>query len=266
MHPLRRASIQVLCFAADSIIFVSPREHTAYLNSRIGRLAAKLGQRTKIIPIGVNLNFFEIDPDSIIAQRNRQQEERGLDAFSIASFGFLYSAKRPEFLLEVVASLRNKGRNVWLDFFGEPPLGGSEYVKDLKSLSSRLGISDRVIFHGYVADERFLQSSLMCADLLSQFYDDGLSARRGSFWYAYSLGCKIVSHEPDHAAEFSALGLPDPAADQHVLLTRLADSAEETAEKILSTVTSPWITPKLRKAPISWDDIAEAHISTYISQ
>jgi glycosyltransferase involved in cell wall biosynthesis len=69
----------------------------------------------------------------------------------LVSVGGLDRAKNHQYLLEVVAAARDKGKAMTLDLFGEGPCR-----KELERSAAELGLSDQVRFHGYRRDVRRL--------------------------------------------------------------------------------------------------------------
>jgi glycosyltransferase involved in cell wall biosynthesis len=101
---------------------------------------------TITLPLGVNLP--SIDPEA--KAKIRQQYNILADTPIILFLSRLHYKKRPELLLESLKQLQTNGHHFHVILAGS---GEANYVSELKSLTTTLGLSDRVSFPGMVVGQ-----------------------------------------------------------------------------------------------------------------
>jgi glycosyltransferase involved in cell wall biosynthesis len=205
MHWLRKLSILPLAYWSDMLVFVSKRERDAYCQSLVGRLRGRR-QRVEVIPIGVNLHVPVIDRGRVLEARRQilgdEQVRRGV---IIGFFGFVYGWKQPEKLLDAIGEMQRNGLNAKLLICGDFPDGHETQRKLFWDSVRERGLGDHVVHKGYVEDEVVLAHLLAACDAHLYLYKDGVSSRRGSFWYSLELGSTIICSPPEYPGEFDGL-------------------------------------------------------------
>ncbi|MDN7907936.1 hypothetical protein QZM18_28020 [Burkholderia diffusa] len=235
MHWLRKLSILPLAFSSDLLIFVSKRERDSYLRSAVGRMRGAR-QRIEVIPIGVNVKVPPINRERVRREREAMLGEgSGKPSVLLGFFGFVYDWKQPVKLLDAVAALTRSGVNARLLICGDFPDGHDAARKQFWIDVRARGLMDQVIHQGYVEDETTLAHLLAACDAHLYLYKDGVSSRRGSFWYSLELGSTIICTPPEYPGEFDglidldrlcqtgAIRFVDPDVDPDALARVIAD-------------------------------------------
>ncbi len=263
MHWLRKLSILPLAFSSDLLIFVSKRERDSYLRSTVGRLRGAR-QRIEVIPIGVNVKVPPID-------RNRVQREReamlgdtsGKPSVLLGFFGFIYDWKQPVKLLDtLVASIRT-GVNARLLICGDFPDGHDAARKQFWADVRARNLVDHVIHQGYVEDETALAHLLAACDSHLYLYKDGVSSRRGSFWYSLELGAAIICTPPEYPGEFDGLIDVDRLKRTGAIRFVEPDVEPDALARVIADLP-PFDAPRRATAHApSWRTIADRHRAAY---
>jgi hypothetical protein len=255
MNRFRRASILPLVVKSDGFIFVSEQEREHFFASAPKAARSK---PTWVIPIGVNLEVPELSAEEILAKRGELLGER-FDLV-ITHFGFIHSGKQPEKMLDVVEALRTSGRRARLVFIGDFQKDKAAERQAFVDRIRERALAEDVTMLGFVQDDREAALIMAAADVSISLFSDGLSPRRGSFWYATQHGRPTITTEPSDKRAFGELGsfLQPP----HVFLV----SADASREAIAETVNSlPSYSPgEVPPIPVpSWHDIATRHAAVY---
>ncbi|MGV3615894.1 MAG: glycosyltransferase [Fimbriimonas sp.] len=254
MNGLRRRSLGPLLRAADGFVFVTPFERDAFLASH-PRLA---GKPMWVVPIGVNLTVPKVSEAEVRAHREAQLEG-GFD-FLLTHFGFVHPGKQPEKLLETLWYLKDQGKRPLLLMIGGFKKGRREGDKDFLLSALFKGLYENVKLLGFVHDDYLAAALMAAADANVSLFADGLSSRRGSFWYAAQHGNPLVTTEPHDPREFEAV--EDRLRLPHVRFVAPDASPEAIAEALGAL---PEYAP-FRFEPIPapcWEDIAVAHAEIY---
>ncbi len=263
MHWLRKMSILPLAFSSDLLIFVSKRERDSYLRSVVGRLRGAR-QRIEVIPIGVNVKVPLIDRERVRREREEMLGDgSGRRSVLLGFFGFVYDWKQPVKLLEALAALIRAGVNARLLICGDFPDGHEAARKQFWIDVRARGLLGNVIHHGYVEDETTLAHLLAACDAHLYMYKDGVSSRRGSFWYSLELGSTIICTPPEYPGEFD--GLIDVNRLCRTGVIQFVDP--EVQPDVLARVVAdlpPFDTPRRATAHApSWHTIADRHRAAY---
>ncbi len=292
MNPLRRASILPLVSRADGFIFVSEHERAQFASSAPSGAKRK---PTWVIPIGVNLEVPDLSEADILAKREeftppplRVAGEQGLGrtlpALRVAGeptrggtlpaqevagergfvllthFGFIHAGKQPEKLLETVAALKRRGEHPHLVFIGDFQKDKQAEKDAFVSQIKERGLADNVTMLGFVQDDREAALVMAAADVSISLFNDGLSPRRGSFWYATQHGRPAITTRGEAPEKFGETGkfLKPP----HVHFVDVDASGEVIAELVDEL---PAYRPKeLEPIPVpTWQDIAMRHEAVY---
>ncbi len=226
--PLRWWVNAELAHSSKAVIVTNKEDHTRLTSDeKVSRLTT--------IPIGSNVPCrLPKDYD-----RGGWRRRMGLPktAWVLCYFGFLNASKGGEELIEVLAILREGGRDARLLMIGGA-VGASDptnrtYLERIESLVRAHGLDEYVVWTGYVPPSQ-VSASFESADICVLPYRDGVSFRRGSFMAALVHGMPIVSTHPQ--VELPALKHGEniwlvPSRDPQVLaeaVAYLADDAERT--------------------------------------
>lgn len=245
MNRLRRLSLRPLLSRADGFVFVTPYERDAFL-------AEFPGRRTWVVPIGVNLVVPSVAPSDALAYRT----SKGGSDLLLTHFGFLHAAKQPRELLLSLVELKRLGRRGRLLV-----VGGFKADDRTERLAFRrgireLGLEDDVELLGFLDDDQ-AALALAAADANVSLFADGLSPRRGSFWYAAQHGTHLVTTELRAAGEFSQEF--DPS---QVRFVPRRDPAGAVARELASL--PPYEAFRFRPLAVrGWDEIAAVHRAIY---
>jgi glycosyltransferase involved in cell wall biosynthesis len=242
---------------SDRLIVLSER-HLIQLCALMPDMASK----TEVIPPPP---LIPMCGDAHIA---RDQGRAGLglnqDHFLLAYFGYVDYTKGVETLLQAVQLVTKQARNVRLVMIG----GGrgtakfaldqrgefvANYVREMQSLSERLGIADKVTWlPGYSSGSQEASMYLYAADVCVLPFDHGVILSRSSLAAAAAHGLPIITTRGEH--------LESPFQDrENVYLCRPKDP-EELALAISSIMKSPKLIQDLRHGAcrlaedwFSWD-------------
>jgi glycosyltransferase involved in cell wall biosynthesis len=259
MHPLRKASVIPLATASDGIIFVSRQEKEAFAFELPYRIRFQKPE-IRVIPIGVNLKIPVCDRAEIRSRRDGLVDWNGVPAdFLIGYFGFIYAGKQPYKLLQTTKALHNMGLKARLVLAGDFQNDHQQDREAFLAMVKTLKLEDYVLLLGYVEDERILAALLSACNVILLLFDEGVSARRGSFWYALELGAPVVTTTPQSGREFEGLlsfanfkiGFVNPSAAPEAIAAQLLR---------FRFFEPPVPLPKL--AP-DWKRIAEQHLELY---
>jgi glycosyltransferase involved in cell wall biosynthesis len=253
MNPIRRASLRPLLAAADGFVFVTPYEREAFAEDM-----PDLARRpTWVVPIGVNLTVPAVAAEEVLATRAEELGEE-FDLL-VTHFGFLHAAKQPEKLLAAIRLLRDRGRRPRLVVVGGFKDEGSARRPFLIGIE-REGLAGAVTLKGFVRDDRRAALIMAAADANVSLFAEGLSSRRGSFWYAAQHGNALVTTTPRDLREFD-----DVAERLRPPQVRFVEP-DAPAERIADALAALPPYAPLRYPPIpapEWAEIAARHVEIY---
>ena len=263
MHWMRRLSVFPLAYFSDMLIFVSKRERDAYGKSLIGRLRGNR-QLRHIIPISSNVNVPVIDRASVATERATiLGGQSGRREILLGFFGFIYDWKQPYKLLSIIKELRDDGINAKLLICGDFPDGHEDQRAKFWLTVAELGIEHCVIHKGYVEDEVSLAHMLAACDAHLYLYKDGLSSRRGSFWYSMKLGVRVICTPPRYSGEFDGLIDLDKLVDAGDIRFVEPNSSIEDLVSVAKNLADFRIPTKASAEPPDWNMIADLHHVAY---
>jgi len=256
MNRVRRASILPLVARADAFIFVTSHEREAFLSSAP---AAARSKPSWVIPIGVNLQVPVVPSEEVLAFRDELLDGGKFDLL-VTHFGFIHAGKQPGKLLDTIVALREAGRRprlVLVGGFQQDKQGEREAFE--REIAAR-GIADAVKFTGFVEDEKLAALYMASGDVNVSLFADGLSSRRGSFWYSTQHGCALVTTSPTDWRDFERV--KDSLRPPHVNFVQKDASAKEIADAVLSI--EPYAPFRYPRVPVEqWSDIARLHGEVY---
>jgi len=245
----------------SSSIVVTNDSHYEAIATKMPTLSSKLVK----IPIGPNVTLAPCDQFEV---RERLQKQFGIlptDQIAVF-FGFLHPIKGLETLLNAAKHLANKhvplrilvlGGQESLSFQGDE---ARTYAHHLVDQARDLGISDRVVFTGYLPATD-VSEILQVADLCVLPFNQGVTLKSGSLIAALAHGIPTVATRAE---------APDQRLvhRQNVYLVPARDS-NRLADGMLQVLSSRELQRALRQGAIelskdfSWDRITREHLRIY---
>jgi glycosyltransferase involved in cell wall biosynthesis len=217
--PLTRAydALDVLCCRDVDLRVELSRQALAGRDARL-RLGAEEGAPRAIAPVGAWIDRVPVVP------------EDGWRSRRVVFIGHLVERMGGDTVIEAMAVLAERGIDVTADIAGHGPM-----EQQLRDRSARLGLDDRVRFHGFISDHRRLEHLLSEAAVALAPY----STRVESFTrYA----------DPSKLKSYLAAGLPilltDVPPNAHDLVAHagaqlIADDPVALADAIEHTLADP---------------------------
>jgi glycosyltransferase involved in cell wall biosynthesis len=262
LNRLRYLSTIPDLLAADGFVFVSPRQREGFLSTPWVAQAKK--DAAPVIPIGPNVMSTHIDATRVAQERAKTRGEGALRADVVVGFfGVLYASKRPDLLLRVVASLRDRGAKARLlvcgDFLWDKPHDRAAFLE----LARELGVAEWLDFRGRIDDQGELLATLSASDVFLLPYTDGVSARRSSFQAVSQLAIPLVTTEPERPDEFDLIPALREKIDNPATALVPVDAGPEDFAAAVMTVLSQ----KERAVGVSldaiWREAAARHLAFY---
>lgn len=167
---------------------LATNEEVTYL---IGKYLPSMLRKTREIPIGANIE----PPNSGREEaRHKIREETGLAAeeMVLSHFGFYYPGKGVEQILEAAGKWKAEGRAFRLFMIGGRRENDEGFYPALQERAASLGLSEEVIWTGYVPSGRVTEI-LRASDLFLAPFEGGVSSRRGSLMAALVHGLPVLS-------------------------------------------------------------------------
>lgn len=122
------------------------------INDEMGPVFFKNAKKIKLIPIGLDINYYKpIDRDSKIAENYGLEK----DDFVLVSIANMVPVKGIELLIDAVDMLKNDIKNIKLLLVGDD---NHEYGNFLKNKVREMNMSDKIHFVGKVLDVRSYHS------------------------------------------------------------------------------------------------------------
>ncbi len=283
-----RKEAEIASQLCDTLIFPTTTELNAYVRDQHPSISCHW------IPIGVNIENKDLDVERCLAQR-KIFESQGYDLI-MTNFGGIYQGKDWIRALKVIEPLKKLGHNPLLLFVGKDytsssaPINASQAVlikKKIRSILKRgvntarqwgffggkqklslelydvakkLGCKDNVLVTGFVADHEEVKSYVGAADLAFAFYEDGLTVRRGSFWFLASFGMPCFVSTPLDTTEFEKFNID--LSEPRINFVDQEESADHLAQRI-HKLPKRGVHAYEPLQPISWDVIAEEYAKAY---
>ncbi len=193
----RRASYAPLLPLATAILFSSPEVAAQFAASPASRMATG---RRGLVPIPPNLSRTAHTLDTPYAARLRTEKAAG--RLVIGHFGSIYPKKQSTVVLEVAAELRRRGKDVFCAFVGSFVKGQDRVEEAFQARAAELGLGDRILVTGYVAEDAKVFGILDACDVFLYAFAEGLTARRGSVLACAMSGRPVVVNAPAAAGAF----------------------------------------------------------------
>jgi glycosyltransferase involved in cell wall biosynthesis len=198
MHRLRRFTLAPFLWLSDAIVVVSP-----FIAAQIAgtRWLFGAGAKCRLIP---NAPTIRRPPEPHVTERVRRvREATKRCSVVIGYFGAIYHSKGAGALLDVCDNLRRRGVNVAVVFIGGFLKSIDGYEQQFWARAAELGIQDRVIVTGYVADNAELHTLLEEVGAFLFLFPEGLTARRSSVIHTLQSDRPVVVSAPRSMAEFA---------------------------------------------------------------
>jgi glycosyltransferase involved in cell wall biosynthesis len=142
------------------------------------------------------------------------------------------------------------------------------YLRRVRQLIERLGMTPRVHWTGYVPEEE-VSAYLLAADICVLPYRDGASFRRGSLMAALTHGLPIVTtRTPGEQPTPTAFSIPRLVNGKNVLLVPPEDPSE-IANAVQRLIADPGLRERIGRGArelsehFRWEDIAARHLEVY---
>ncbi|MCZ8314727.1 glycosyltransferase family 1 protein [Phreatobacter sp.] len=231
----RRASYAPLLPLASAILFSSPEVAAQFAASPQSRLAPK---RRGIVPIPPNVILPEHLPETELSRLMAAERHRG--RLVLGHFGSIYPRKQSAQILDLTATLVQRGADPFAIFLGSFVKGQDDVEGDFRARARALGVEDRIHVSGYIADDADLFAAFAEVDVFAYLFAEGLTSRRGSVLACAMSGRPVVVNAPETAGAF----------DHHPTYRRLLDEGRlrlvpthaglhEVAEAIEAAAAAP---------------------------
>ncbi|OYU46440.1 MAG: hypothetical protein CFE44_02115 [Burkholderiales bacterium PBB4] len=209
----------------------------------------------------MNINISELSSETLTHERENALQS-GQFELLLGYFGFIYSAKQPFKMLDIVKNLNHRGVKTKLIICGDFPDGHSEEKRKFIEYIELFNLNNFVDLRGYIDNEAALQLILSACDLNIQLYDDGVSTRRSSFWYAIEAGLNVITTKPHLQQEFVDIENFDVFNDSKLTLVDIDIPVSNMVEEICK-LKAKWTPPLRRHVAVSWKDIGLSHVKIY---
>jgi glycosyltransferase involved in cell wall biosynthesis len=235
LHRLRRISYLPALWLADAIVMVSPLVRRELADDPVAGWAAR---KAVLAPLPPNIEAPTGTADSRLRQQLASARAEG--RLVIGHFGSIYPSKQPNALLDICASLKERGMKPLVVYVGSFILGMDKVEDEFHARAAELGVIDDVIVSGYVASDDEVFGLFSEIDAFCYPLAEGLTARRSSVLTCVQSGKPVIVTGParpdefDHHPRFKEL----IARGAIVLVPRGAD-ATAYADKIASALKSP---------------------------
>lgn len=253
LHPLRRATYIPALLLANTIVMFSPLIRRELAEDPLVGFTAK---KVVLAPLPPNLKAPAAIADSKL--RRRLAMERGKGRLVIGQFGSIYPGKRPNGLLEICKSLKQRGKRPLVVHVGSFIRGADDVERNFNSRAAELGVTDDVIVSGYIESNDEVFGLFSQIDVFCYPLDEGLTARRASVLACVQSGKPVISAGPvrqdefDHHPRFKEL--IDRGA---VVLVAGASDDAVYADAIISVLERPMVRGVFDFNGW-WADVAEA--------
>jgi len=193
----RRASYAPLLPLASAVAFSSPEVAGQFAASPLARLAPR---RRAIVPIPPNLVRPPECPPTGLSRRLAEERARG--RLVLGHFGSIYPRKQSTQILDLAAALKQRGGDPFAVFIGSFVKGQDRVEEEFLARARDLGIADRVMVTGYVADDADLFALFGEVDVFAYLFAEGLTSRRGSVLACAMSGRPVVVNAPEAVGAF----------------------------------------------------------------
>jgi glycosyltransferase involved in cell wall biosynthesis len=198
LHWLRRITYIPALLLADTIVMFSPLVRRELADDPMVGWTAR---KCVLAPLPPNIEA----PVHLASSDLRQQlaAARQAGRLVIGHFGSIYPAKQPNALLDICASLKQRGLKPLLVFVGSFIRGVDDVEAGFYARAAELGIADDVIVSGYVASDDEVFGVFSEIDAFCYPLEEGITARRGSVLACAQSGQPVIVTSPAEPDEFA---------------------------------------------------------------
>jgi glycosyltransferase involved in cell wall biosynthesis len=199
MHWLRRLTLAPFVWLSRTIIVVSP-----FIAEGLADTWWLFGAGAKKCRLVPNAPTLRRPLEPRVTERVRRVRDaiKRCDVV-IGHFGAIYQGKAPTALLDVCDHLRRRGLRAMIVFVGGFLNSIDGYEQQFWAKVAALGIQDRVIVTGYIADEAELYTLFEEVGCFLFLFPEGLTARRSSVIHTLQSDRPVVVTAPRTMAEFA---------------------------------------------------------------
>jgi glycosyltransferase involved in cell wall biosynthesis len=209
-------------------------------------------RRSLVTVLDVNDRVTLIPPPPLVpvatasAQRRVESRRRlglGERDFVVAYFGYVYPRKGLETLGAALQRVVQRRPGVKLVVIGGPLEGAEKYYAEMQQLYRDLGISEVVVWTGFVEDPEELSLHLAAGDICALPIDIGVQLNNSSFAAAAASGLPVLTTRP---AQLEA-----PFIDGRNLLLVPPKEPAALADAIVAVIDDPALRERLAKGALA---------------
>jgi glycosyltransferase involved in cell wall biosynthesis len=197
LHWLRRITYIPALLLADTIVMFSPLVRRELADDPVVGWTA---QKCVLAPLPPNIEAPANPGESGLRQQLAAAREAG--RLVIGHFGSIYPAKQPNALLNICASLKERGLKPLLVFVGSFIRGVDEVEAEFYARAAELGIADDIVVSGYVGSDDEVFGIFSEIDAFCYPLEEGITARRGSILACVQSGRPVIVTSPAEPDEF----------------------------------------------------------------
>jgi glycosyltransferase involved in cell wall biosynthesis len=228
----RRASYAPILPLASAILFSSPEVAAQFAASPQSLLAPA---RRGIVPIPPNVVLPPQLPETALSRRIAAERHRG--RLVLGHFGSIYPRKQSSQILDLTAALVQRGADPFAVFLGSFVKGQDDVEGEFRARARALGVEERILVSGYIADDAELFAAFAEVDLFAYLFAEGLTSRRGSVLACAMAGWPVVVNAPERSDAFAHHPTYRRLLDEgrlrlvptHAALDQMADAVEQAA-------------------------------------
>ena len=202
-----------------------PFTHSSFNRANRLRLLREIGQRvTRLVTFIPEAGRFLVEdlgmpadrvdviwhgaPDFPDGRRDEARSKLDLDGrLVVTTFGLLTRFKGLDLAIRAIADLVPDHPNLLYLLLGRAhPAEGGDFLKDLQSLASDLGIADHVRFVSHYLSDQEIADYLGATDVYVTPYRDETQISSGTLTYALAAGCCCVATDYVYARDALADG------------------------------------------------------------
>jgi glycosyltransferase involved in cell wall biosynthesis len=259
LHWLRRITYLPALLLADRIVTFSP-----LVRRELARdpLIGWTQRKCVLAPLPPNIEA----PPGIADTKLRQRliAARGEGRLVIGHFGSIYPGKQPNALLDICATLKERGRKPLIVYIGSFIRGVDNVEHDLYARATELGVFDDIIVSGYVATDHELFGLFSQVDAFCYPLDEGLTARRSSVLTCVQSGKPVIATGPAEPDEFDHHPRFKELIDRGaIVLVGQGSDDEVYGDRILSALKWPSVQASF-DFDGWWQDVAQAVRAQYL--
>lgn len=264
--PIRDWVTRVLARSSDAIITTNHQDRA--------RLNAWGVKHLALIPIGSNIATTA----PVNYERSSWRSRLGVNPgeLLLCHFGFVNARKGCETLIRALSKVPHAKLLMIGEQTGSTDPTNVAYLAQIQSLIARLGLTERVLWTGYVPPE-MVTANFLASDLCVLPYREGASYQHGTLMAALAHGMPIVTTPPREtregigtvaSGETGTLALPRLRDGENCLLVA-PDNPDALAQVIEHAAASPELLSTIRRGAcdlskhFTWDKIVQQHLDLF---